>query len=506
MIDKNRVVRNVLSNWGTFIFAALINFFLTPFIVRSLGDAAYGTWVLLVSLTGYMGLLDLGVRGAVTRYVARFHAREDHENAGRITSTALLIFGAIGVVAILVSLAIAVFILPHFHIPAAYQGKARIVIFLIGTSFAISLISGVFGGILIGLQRFDYSNGVEVVVTILRAIAVFLCLRHGLGLVTLALIQASFSLSRLLGNFILTRSLYPQLPVGRQYWGRNELKLIFSYGFYSFLLQMAGSLIIYSDSVVIGAFSEVRWVTFFAIAGSLVDYARSLISGISQTVSPMMSGLEARQRENELRNVFLTAARYATLLALPIAITFALRGHSFIGLWMGPRYADISGQILVVLAVTVFFAGTNHTVGATVLGLGRHKAIVPIHVAEGLCNLALSIFWVRRYGIVGVAWGTTLPNLFPSLLAYPWYMRRVLGIPLQTYYLNNFIRPALSMVPFALVTFAVEKNWPAGNLPQFFLGVAGALTAAVVGAWFVCFSSQERRSHFDSLRAAFSRT
>jgi O-antigen/teichoic acid export membrane protein len=331
-------------------------------------------------------------------------------------------------------------------------------------------------------------------------VAVYACLRRGLGLVTLALIQLAFSSIRLLGGKILTRRLYPHLPLGHQFWGRSEVRLIFSYGFYSFLLQLAGSLILYSDSVVIGAFSDVRWVTFFAIGGSLIDYTRSLIGGISQTVSPMMSGLEARGQESDLRGVFLTAARFATLLAFPVGLTFVLRGHSFIGLWMGPHYADLSGQILAVLAVTVFFAGANHTVGATILGLGKHKALVPIQVAEGLCNLFLSILWVRHYGILGVAWGTVIPNLFPSLLAYPFYMRRVLGVPVLQYYLINLIRPAIAMIPFAVSSYVLNRFWPAHHLAQFFLQVAACLVIGILGAWFFCFSREERKGYLASAR------
>ena len=37
------------------------------------------------------------------------------------------------------------------------------------------------------------------------------------------------------------------------------------------------------------------------------------------------------------------AARLATLVALPIIITLMLRGESFIGLWMGTKYAVLSG-------------------------------------------------------------------------------------------------------------------------------------------------------------------
>ncbi len=38
--------KNVLANWGGYVFAAGVNFFLSPFVVHSLGSSAYGIWVL----------------------------------------------------------------------------------------------------------------------------------------------------------------------------------------------------------------------------------------------------------------------------------------------------------------------------------------------------------------------------------------------------------------------------------------------------------------------------
>ena len=101
---KPRVFRNVMSNWGAYVLAMGVNFFLSPYVVRHLGDNGYGVWTLILSLTGYLGLLDLGVRGAVTRYVAKFHSQADHKNASNVASSAMLIFASAGLIAFLSSL------------------------------------------------------------------------------------------------------------------------------------------------------------------------------------------------------------------------------------------------------------------------------------------------------------------------------------------------------------------------------------------------------------------
>ncbi|MCX5737716.1 MAG: polysaccharide biosynthesis protein, partial [Proteobacteria bacterium] len=54
--------RNLATNWVGYGTNVAVAFFLTPFIVHSLGDIRYGIWSLVMSLVGYLGLADMGVR------------------------------------------------------------------------------------------------------------------------------------------------------------------------------------------------------------------------------------------------------------------------------------------------------------------------------------------------------------------------------------------------------------------------------------------------------------
>jgi len=223
----SRVIRNVLSNWGAYVIAMGINFFLSPYVVRHLGNAGYGVWTLILSLTGYLGLLDLGVRGAVTRYVAKFHTEGDHDKATEIASSAIVIFGVAGLIAILISLVFSSFVIGHMHVPPQYLPAARIVLLLTGVNIAVSLVNGVFGGILVGLQRFDLTNGIEICINALRAVSIVLALHFGSGIVMLAVIQLGFTISRWAANIVLVRRLYPALRIQPTVADRNGLKLIF---------------------------------------------------------------------------------------------------------------------------------------------------------------------------------------------------------------------------------------------------------------------------------------
>ncbi len=490
---KPRRVANVLWNWAGYLVSAVMAFFLSPFIVHRLGDTGYGIWVLLGSLVGYLGLLDLGVRGAVTRYVARFHARYQHREAIGLTSSALVIFTATGLLAIGASVGLAVFVADLFQVPEGMTSVARIVVILGGINIAVSLVSGVFGGVLSGIQRFDYINSVEVASQGLRTIAIILALRSGLGLVALAVIQLSVSCLRGLANYLLSRRLYPELLMSLRKCNRTHVDMVLSFGVSAFLLQASGMLILFSDSIVIGAFLPVSFITFFAIAANLTEYARAPISGITHTLTPWASALEAVEKKHQVQHVMLTAGRLATLVALPILVTFTVRGGSFIGLWMGPAYAEPAGKVLWILSLALGFAVAYQVVVVTMMGISRHAGLVPAFLVEAAANIGLSILWVNVYGIVGVAWGTAVPKLAACLLFLPWYVRHVLRVPIGRFCVEVWVRPAVAIVPFALGSYAIERWWAASNLFEYFIQIGLALPLAAFGGWMFCLAGPEKR-------------
>jgi O-antigen/teichoic acid export membrane protein len=267
-----------------------------------------------------------------------------------------------------------------------------------------------------------------------------------------------------------------------------------------------GSLMLYSDSLVIGAFLPIGMITYFSIAGGLSEYARSIVSGVSQTLTPRISALQAGGQQSDLRVAVLTSARLSSLVVYPIVVTFVLRGGAFIGLWMGPQYADLSGRILVVLSATLATLSGYQIVTAAMLGMNRQAGLIPVFVAEAFSNLVLSVIWVRIYGVIGTAFATMIPRVIIGTLVGPWYVKKHLGLSVRTFWMRVYVQPALAMLPFAAATYAVERFWPARNLAVFFLQVLVILPVALVASWYVCLTREERTAISRVLRRPVTQT
>ena len=488
-------LRNVLSNWAGFACSSITSFFLSPFVVHHLGNSGYGIWVFLGSLTGYLGLLNFGVRGAVTRYVARFHVEGNHQEASAVTSSALLIFVVAGMLSLLLALVCAAFVLPMFHVSRDYQSAARVVVILGGVNIAVSLIFGVFGGVVAALHRFDLSNRIEIANSLLSAFVMVVVLLSGKGIIALAIVNVTFALAVGLAYTATAFQLYPALKIRVSYCDRAHLNLIFSFSVYAFLTQTAFNLIFYTDAVVIASFLSVGMVTFFAIAGNLMNYSRALIRGISTTVSPRASALEVIGRPQELQIFLLKALGFASLVMMPIAVTFLLRGSSFIRLWMGEQYGEQSGRVLWILAWALLFMASDQVAVSTMLGVGKQKLMAFVVLGEAICNLVLSVALVRPLGIYGVAWGTVVPSVVVSLCFWPWYVRHTLGVPIRSYISAAWLRPGAAVLPFGLLTYWIERQWPAPNLPTYALQVAAILPTVILAAWYLCFDPLDRKAY-----------
>jgi O-antigen/teichoic acid export membrane protein len=241
-------------------------------------------------------------------------------------------------------------------------------------------------------------------------------------------------------------------------------------------------------------------VTIFGIASGLVDYARALVGGIRTTLAPRASALEGGGQGEALRALALQGARYCTLLAIPIAATFVLRGSSFITLWMGDAYGEASGAVLAVLAVRLVFFSATGAAANVMLGASRERAVAVVFLAEAMVTVAAMALLVRPFGALGVAWGTAAPAVVTALAVWPRLLRSTLGVGVSTYVVSSWGAPLAAQLPFIAATWLVEHWWPAPSLLVFIGQVALLLPLALLGLWYVGLSAAERRRCVHAVR------
>jgi O-antigen/teichoic acid export membrane protein len=337
-ISRTLIARSVVSNWSYLSLNVMVAFWMTPFVVRHLGDSWFGIWALVLQLTGYMGVVDVGLRSALVRFVSRFQAQGDHEALNRLLNTTVTVYALIAPLCFIVAAIVAFFGLIHMHIPSEMLRVAQITVFIAAGCIACDFVFATSHASLAGLSRWDLINSVWIPVLLVRTGLIILFLKLGFGLLTLASIQFSVTLIGYSVEMILLRRLLPRF---RFKWRTPEMvhmRPIMEHGWYSFLLSIAARINYQVDSIVIAFFLPISQVTFYVIGLRLIEYLRDLLNSTTMIVAPIVSSLDAAGDTHYVTTTLIRSTKYSLLVGfLGVGALFGL-GTDFIRLWMGETF------------------------------------------------------------------------------------------------------------------------------------------------------------------------
>ena len=453
---RTEAVKNVTATWFGLAVQGIISFLLSPFILHRLGDEAFSIWILIFALTGYFGLLDLGIRSSIVRYTARFLARDARAELSKYLSTSLTFYGLVSVI-VLCATGIAYFYLPSmFKIPVAMLGSARALLLLSGIGVALTFPLSVFTGALEGMQKFAWLQLTHLGITLLRAILIVLALENGGGLLEVGTITVVLNvISYLVFAVVAVRVLPVRLRFGVV--NLSAIRTMGSYGFFATAILAAEKLRFQSDAMVIGVFLPATAITVFSIGAKLVEYASYPVKSMAQIFTPMTSEFHARDDFSRLQRVFVAGNRASALIVFPICVTLVMLGKSIITAWVGARYVSAySVLILLIIPRSIYIAQSTST--KILLGMGLHRTLASILLLEGVANLLLSVLLARPLGVIGVALGTAIPLSMTGLLFLPHHLCGVLRMPLVTFVKRAYSLPALLCVPLGVTLWLASRQ------------------------------------------------
>ena len=453
-IARLHVLKSVVGNWSYLVVVSIFAFVITPFVVRHLGNTAYGIWALVLQLTGYMGVVDVGLRSALVRFVSSAHTRKDQDGLNRLLSNTIMIYGVAAPLSLVAGGLLAVFVLPHMHIGAAMLRTAQITLLIAALIMCCDFLFATFHASLAGLSRWDLINSLGISNVFLRTGLIVVFLQHGYGLITLALIQLGTNLATYLTEIVMIRRL---LPAFRFIWerpDRERMRPVLQHSWYSLLLSLANRVNYQMDTIVIALFLPVGQVTFYVIGLRLIEYLRDVLNATTMITSPLVSSLEAAGESDRISALLIRGTRYSLLIAFVGVAIFLTLGTDFINLWMGPQFAAPSGDVLIILALGLLPSATQFASSHVLYGLSKHRINLNWTVIEAVLNLAFTLLLVRRFGILGVAAGTTAANIFIRGWFYPQSFLKALAIPWREYLGKGVaptIAPALAFLSGSLV-------------------------------------------------------
>ena len=456
MKTYNLLIKNILSNWFNIIINSLIGFFMMPFMIRYLGDDAYGVWILIVSLVGYGIIFDMGIRNSIIKYVAEYYIVNDYEKLNKLFSSAIFVYTIVCMILIFISVSLSSWLIGFFNLKGEMQREAEWAALIIFVWCGIKFPLSVFEGFLCGKQRYDIYNGNIIVSNLIRAILIVVLMKIGYGLIALSLISVGAETLGFLMNYYFFIKHFKKIHFKIENIEMEVLKEFLSYGIGSLAIIISLKVIYESGPIIIGIIFPVSAVTYYAIGNNLVRYMRQFGFGFGNVFNPVASVMEAKSEDENIRRLIIHGIKFSLLVVLPMGLTFIILGEKIIFFWIGEKYAEIGGQILLILAISQIFAVSQFSTTSVLFGLKKHKILAVITSIEAIVTIILSILLGGRLGIIGIALGLAIPEIVVNLFVVPWYILSKLKINFYNY-LKDAIMPAIICGSIFVVSLIIMK-------------------------------------------------
>jgi O-antigen/teichoic acid export membrane protein len=387
--------RNALFNVASYAWPLLLMLVSTPWLVGSLGEGRYGTWLIASALLSLSGFAQFGLNDATTFFVAKHEGEGDRQAARQAASATVCLYalgGALCAAVIFLSAGpIVTLLVASARASAGDSEEARALVRIVAWAFPLALVHGGVAATGAGLQRYQIPMVMELVrATLWTALAVGAA-SLGLPLEALAAgTLAAYACSLLVGWAMLARArfaLTPTLPRA------SLVASMLRYGGWTWAAGLSSMAFGVLDRLLLGALLGQVAVTHYAVPQALARRIPQLAHMVSHVIFPMVGA--RRNDPAALERVYVKGHAAVLWMLGSLTAGALVAGDAVLELWMGSAFAKETALPLRLIVVTVCLGGLNIVPYYTLLGVGRPRTVAVVTFAAGILFLGCAALPAR---------------------------------------------------------------------------------------------------------------
>lgn len=454
------ISRNIKFGIGSRLVSSLINFFLFPFVLFHVGKETYGMYLLVMTVTGYMGLLEFGVMSALTKYVAEYSSRNEGERACEVVNATLTFFFCVGVLIFLGLTGFSVVFSQFFPISPENHEIVRQLFLVGGVSALFIWPLNTFSGAVQGLNLWTVIAWVNIGTSIAYGVGAYALLTNGYGIVALfGFNQIVTCLGAVVYSLFTRKLLKFSLQFPYMHW--QIYSKIFSFSMFMFLSSVLNIFLFQIHNLLIGYFLTPASISLYAVANNLQSYLRMINGTLGGPPWTVAAQLEGKRDFEGQRKLVCKGTRLMGAVFIPIVLILIVFADSFIPAWVGGGFEESIVATRVILLFWLF-NGTLEIAGGMLSAKGMVRESLKIQVLMAAANILICVCCIKSLGILAVALGLTVSMIvvgFPLSLhlsltslniAWADFLRRSVAPNLSHYILAGISAWAFSRLAVGL--------------------------------------------------------
>ena len=483
MTRTRRFLGGIGYGYAYQLLVTLAGLWLTPFLLRWMGQRDLGLWFVGAQVVTYLTLLDFGVVALLPRDASLATGRAlangpSEELPVIIGQTTRLVLWQMPLV---IAAAIAIWL----SMPAEWE-PLRAPLALVFVVFVVTFPFRVFQATLQGLQDLEFLGKTQIciwalstVITVALVFAKWGLYALAVGWVVTQVLTSAVALSRAKRRFAehFPRE-FPPLP-----WPAARKRL--GSGVWASVNQIATILVIGTDVIIVGKLLGPAAVVPFVCTSKLIMVLANQPQLLMQTALPALAQLRGSERHEHLSDVCSALNQAMLIVSGGVVCVVLAANKGFVSWWVG---AELYGGFLLTAfaLLSMLLRHWTLTIGIVLFSFGFERRVGLTALLDGVVTVASTVLFVWFFGLTVAPLGSvvgvcliSLPlnlsciavanrKLLPKLLRSlgPWFWRFALLAALSAIFArfvvpNTFPALAATAIGIGVVYSAVmfQLSW-----------------------------------------------
>lgn len=413
---KNQIFRNTFTNYLVMGWSMFTSLFTTRILFLELGAEYYGFWALVWMVFGYSLLLDFGFGTSVQKYTSEVRVTKDFDKFNNLLSTVVVTYLAMSLIIILITVSLTPFLETIFKInsPENIVYFKKVFLFF-GIGVALVFPFGVFNEVLKGLLRFDIANLISFVSTTFNLIGIILIFKSDFSLLTLTVFSLMLNLVTNLSIVFFVKKLMPEINISVKRFRMSYIREVVSFSLFAYLIMFANMIIFKTDQIILGIMLGISSVTVYHIGSRISLILNQVTTQFQANLAPVAASLYKAGEFDKLKWILLRSNRITSFITTGCFITLFFLREQILFVWLKVNDKltfDVAKYMLISIFILIVFRSAS---SKFLLMTGHHKILSLVAISESIFNVLFSIIFIKMFGLIGVTYGTLLPNIIVSV-------------------------------------------------------------------------------------------
>lgn len=403
----------------------LLSFILIPLTINYIKADAYGVWLTLTSLVGWVAMFDIGIANGLRNRLSESLAAQDYERSRIYVSTTYVIIGIIAFVLMLLYFIFYKLVnwQTVFNSTFISEKELQSVVTIVAVLFLLKFISDIINVISASFQMVSFSSILLFISNLGTTLAVWILSKTtsaDMVFLALSLSLIPFLIS-VFASIYLFRNNFHAVKPSLKYVDFQESKSIVGLGSQFFILQIISLVIFQTDNILISQFFSPSEVTNFNIA---YKYYSVVVIIFTIVLTPYWTAFTEAYFKKEFHWVKKTINRLLLYWIFSIGVLFFmfLMSAWVIELWVGDA---VNIPVSLSLSICAYIAVTNwNAIFANFLnGVGKIRVQIVYAILMGIVNIPICFLLVKifKFGTFAMPLSNFICLLLGAVISYIQY-------------------------------------------------------------------------------------